>query len=254
MPAGYRLTVPSVRWLSPSLAVMSSPAEPIVRPISDGVAKAVDGASDYLTLWFVSSEALLERILDRASLAPSAGASRRLMARLIEMLGGLPGATANQPSVRQVLEVASRSPYGRPVQALAEEVRRHSGDWENSFLMRGADYDTAVLTHLTRAGLLWPILRFDCLACGSANALPGDLIGASLTCQLCREDRPLATYLAARRKMSWHLASSAAPAHRPTPRNVSRDGGDLSDSGPPSRAGGTPLGTQHGAQNRRNRL
>lgn len=213
MRGGYRMTVPSVRWLSPALAVMPTPIEPFVRPISDGVAKAVEGASDYVTLWLVSSEALLTRVLERASLAPSEGAGRRLMVRLIEMLGGMPRDDANQPAVRQVLEAASRSPYGRPVNALAEEIRRHAGGWENSFGFRGGDYySTRVLTGLTHAGMLAPVLRFDCLACGSANALPGDLIRESLKCQLCREEHPLAAYLAGRRKLSWHLA---LPQHLP---------------------------------------
>lgn len=212
MRAGHRLTAAPVRWLSPALAVVPTPIDPFVRPIPDGVAKAVEAASDYLTLWFVSSEALMTRVLDRASLAPSEGPGRRLMARLIEMLGGLPGVNANQPAVRGILEAASRSPYGKPVAALAEEARRNAGGWENRFTMRGDDYPTRVLTSLTHAGMLAPALRFDCLACGSANALPGDLIRESLKCQLCREERPLATYVAARRKLHWHLT---LPPHLP---------------------------------------
>lgn len=212
MRAGYRVTAPPVRWLSRSLVVVPIPIEPIVRPIADGVAKAVEASSDYVTVWFVSSEALLTQVFDRASLAPCKGSGRRLMARLIEMLGGLPGINANQPAVREVLEAARRSPYGKPVAALVEEVRRHAGGWENNFMMRGEDYPTRVLTSLAHTGMLTPVLRFDCLACGSANALPGDLIRESLRCQLCREERPLATYVAARQKLRWHLA---VPQHLP---------------------------------------
>ena len=124
------------------------------------------------------------------------------MARLIHVLGGLrPDNNANQPAVRAVLEAASRSPHGKPVAALAEEVRRNTAGRQDSFMMRREDYPARVLTGLTRAGMLAPVLRFDCLACESANALPADLVGESLKCQLCREERPLGTYVAARRKL-----------------------------------------------------
>ena len=205
LPRGYRVTAPPVRWLAPALAVMPGPLEPMVRPLVGGVAKAVDGSSEDLTLWFVSSEALVTRVMQRASLSPTPGNGRRLMARLIEMLGGLPAVDANQPAVRAVLDSASRSPYGKPVGALAQEIRKSASGWDLSVGFRGDDYAARVLSNLTHAGMLAPALRFDCLACGSANALPGDLVRDSLRCQLCREERPLAMYLAARRKLVWHL-------------------------------------------------
>lgn len=107
---------------------MPVPLEPYVRPIPRGVAKAVEATSDTVTLWFMSSEKILTAIAGRAGLSASAGPTRQLMARLIEMLGGLSSdSAANQPAVRAVLEAASKSPFGKPVAALVQEVRDTAG-------------------------------------------------------------------------------------------------------------------------------
>lgn len=204
LPPGVCPTLPALRWLSSSVTPFSSPFEPFTRPIPNGVALGVEMTQDTVKVWTHTSVDLVRRIAERAAISVRQTKNSRLVERLMEILGGVRSDNSgNQPAIREVLRSASRSPYGQPLQALVQVALDHADDWPDSFLGRGTNYARDVVSRLARDGLLQPRLRFDCLACGTANSQPADRLGPQLRCDLCGESLPLGVYLASHQKLSW---------------------------------------------------
>lgn len=192
---GERVTfrAPAVRALNDKLRWAISVNSSVVRGVGDGV--VVGYSCSYaqdLTLGAVDTTGLVIQLLKHAGFEANLSDAGRWSGRIIEMLGGAESTLAAQPSIRHILDLASREGGANP-EELHNAARRVQGKWEDASLLwrRGAEYHQWAVRVLAARKLIDGHLTYTCGACGLLQRLSPNQIQPVLVCNDCEREVPL---------------------------------------------------------------
>lgn len=206
LPQGAVLAVPNRRSLADLLSNYVDYPEPFHRPTGDGRVIGIRGGIEHLPTRLIPSLSIFESFLEGSSWTCSQSDNGRFSSRLIDLLGGIPSQSGNQPSVRAVLSKAARSTRGQSLSALLEFAKKHQGMWPGVFASAHGhrDYPKNVVYSLLAKKLLRPTLPLRCPHCGTESTLTPEDLRADFTCEMCGEAFPLGLALALSGKTRWH--------------------------------------------------
>lgn len=184
---------PAVRRLAKELRWAVSVNSPVVRGVGEGVVVGctINGEHD-LTVGAIDSIDLICRLLAAAGFQAKVSDAGRWTARIVDMLGGASSTLAAQPSIREVLDLASREAGANP-EELHNAARRFSGKWEKRAVLwlRTTPYHRWVVGVLAAQRLIEAHLTYTCGACGLLQRLAPEQVQPTLTCNDCDNETPL---------------------------------------------------------------
>lgn len=184
---------PAVRQLANELRWAVSVNSPVVRGVGEGVVVGctISGEHD-LTVGALDSIDLIGRLLVAAGFQAKVSDAGRWTARIVDMLGGAGSTLAAQPSIRAVLDLASREGGANP-EELHNAARRFSGRWERRAVLwlRTTPYHRWVVGVLAAQRLIEGHLTYTCGACGLLQRLAPEQVQPTLTCNDCDNETPL---------------------------------------------------------------
>lgn len=184
---------PAIRQLTKELRWAVSINSPVVRGVGEGVVVGctINGEHD-LTLGAIDSIDLICRLLAAAGLQAKVSDAGRWTARIVDMLGGAGSTLAAQPSIREVLDLASTEGGANP-EELHNAARRFAGNWEKRSVLwlRSTPYHRWVVGVLAAQRLIEAHLTYTCGACGLLQRLTPEQIQPTLTCNDCDIETPL---------------------------------------------------------------
>jgi hypothetical protein len=192
---GERLSfrAPAVRQLAKELRWAVSVNSPVVRGVGEGVVVGctINGDHD-LAIGALDSIGLIGRLLLAAGFQVKVSDAGRWTSRIVDMLGGADSTLAAQPSIREVLDLASRE-GGANAEELHNAARRSSGRWEKRAVLwlRTTPYHRWVVGVLAAQRLIESHLTYTCGACGLLQRLAPEQIQPTLTCNDCENETPL---------------------------------------------------------------
>jgi hypothetical protein len=184
---------PAVRQLAKELRGAVSVNSPVVRGVGEGVIVGCTISGEYdLTVGALDSIGLIRRLLATAGFQAKVSDAGRWTARIVDMLGGAGSTLAAQPSIREVLDLASREGGANP-EELHNAARRLSGKWERRAVLwlRTTPYHRWVVGVLAGQRLIEAHLTYTCGACGLLQRLAPEQVQPTLTCNDCDNETPL---------------------------------------------------------------
>jgi len=209
---GKTFAVPNARKLSPLLDSHGNYPEVFNRPAAEGRVMGVSVGAEQVYIRAVPTETVISAMLDGSNWTTSRSPSGRFATQLIRLLDGPHSAAGNQPAVRWVLDLAARSPYGRPFPALIKSAQKARGAWPNSIFDReqaDREYPGRIVRYLLARKILRPVLPVECPECATTAYLAPESLTTDYSCDMCGKVHPLGLILSLKNQVPWHYKTAS---------------------------------------------